>query len=399
MLHSWDSASVSSTTMPGFWRVAGSYTLTLVCATAMCVSNVWAQDAGQPVVGSVLSPAEALADCARRGSSFLLSSGQLEDGSFGKTSEPAITALCVTALLRHGRSPDDPAMAKSLEYLLGFSHPDGGIYAEGSFYQNYETCIAIMALSAANKDGRYTRRIEEAQKFARQLQWDEGEGKKSADVEYGGGGYGRNKRPDLSNTQFLIEALKAQETEENRAAISRALIFVSRCQNLKGPHNDTPFPEKNPDGGFYYTPASGGSSQAGTTDSGGLRSYGSMTYAGLKSMIFAGVKADDPRVQAAMRWLEKNYTLQENPGMGTSGLFYYYHTMAKALNAVGSSQFKDAEGLEHPWKLQMIRILAEKQQANGSWVNPNDRWLEGDANLVTAYALLTLDQCRVHQPQ
>ena len=30
-----------------------------------------------------------------------------------------------------------------------------------------------------------------------------------------------------------------------------------------------------------------------------LRSYGSMTYAGLKSMIFAGVGPDDPRVKAA----------------------------------------------------------------------------------------------------
>lgn len=344
------------------------------------------------------SPAAILNESANRGVSYLLSTGQQDDGSFGKTSEPAITALCVTALLKHGRSPDDPAVAKSLKYLLEFSHADGGIYAEGSYYQNYETCIGILSLSAANKDGRFTERIAKAQQFARQLQWDEGEGKKSVDVEYGGGGYGRNKRPDLSNTQFLVEALRAQETEENRIAIRRALAFVSRCQNLPGPANQTPFPEKNPDGGFYYTPAAGGSSQAGNTENGGLRSYGSMTYAGLKSMIFAGLTADDPRVQAAVKWLERNYSLEENPGMGTSGLYYYYHTFAKALNALGPAEFEDAVGTKHNWRIELIRTLAAKQQPNGSWVNPNDRWLEGDANLVTAYALLTLDQCRLQQP-
>ena len=41
-----------------------------------------------------------------------------------------------------------------------------------------------------------------------------------------------------------------------------------------------------------------------------------MTYAGLKSMIYAGVKHDDPRVKAAYEWIQKHYTLDENPGMG-----------------------------------------------------------------------------------
>ena len=36
--------------------------------------------------------------------------------------------------------------------------------------------------------------------------------------------------------------------------MQRALVFVSRCQNLETEHNTTPFAAKNPDGGFYYTP-------------------------------------------------------------------------------------------------------------------------------------------------
>ena len=39
----------------------------------------------------------------------------------------------------------------------------------------------------------------------------------------------------------------------NDPAVKKALVFVSRCQNLEGPDNTTGFAAKNPDGGFYYT--------------------------------------------------------------------------------------------------------------------------------------------------
>ena len=115
--------------------------------------------------------------------------------------------------------------------------------------------------------------------------------------------------------------------------MQKALIFVSRCQNLESEHNTLPWAAKNPDGGFYYTAAAGGESPAGKTPNGGLRSYGSMTYAGLKSMIYAGVGRDDPRVKAATKWIEQHYDLSNNPGMGPSGLYYYYQTFAKAHRA------------------------------------------------------------------
>ncbi len=119
-----------------------------------------------------------------------------------------------------------------------------------------------------------------------------------------------------------------------------------------------------------------------------------MTYAGLKSMIYAGVDADDPRVQAAMKWLQGHYTLQENPGMGSSGLYYYYHTFAKALDATGQATFTDADGVEHDWRAELVTKLAEEQQPTGAWVNANERWLEADPNLATAYVLLALSYCQ-----
>ena len=147
-------------------------------------------------------------------------------------------------------------------------------------------------------------------------------------------------------------------------------------------------------GGFYYTCAAGGQSQAGETANGGLRSYGSMTYAGLKSMIYCGVDQDDPRVKASVRWISKHYDLKSNPGMGQSGLFYYYHTFAKALSAVGKDSLTDANGIEHDWRAELKHELASRQKENGSWLNEQDRWLEGDPNLVTGYALLSLSYCR-----
>ena len=169
---------------------------------------------------------------------------------------------------------------------------------------------------------------------------------------------------------------------------------MSRCQNLKTEHNETDFADKISDGGFYYTIAAGGSSQAGEEGDGGLRSYGSMTYAGLKSMLYAGVNADDERVKAAFDWITKNYTVAENPGMADSGLYYYYHTFAKSLNAVGKPAIVDDKGTSHDWKAELVEELGKRQNEDGSWTNSQPRWLENDPNLVTGYVLLALSYAK-----
>jgi squalene-hopene/tetraprenyl-beta-curcumene cyclase len=252
----------------------------------------------------------------------------------------------------------------------------------------------MIALQLANKDKRYDKLLAAAEKFVKNEQWDEGEEKSEADMNFGGAGYGSKSRPDLSNTSFLIDALHAVGRGDEDPAIQKALVFVSRCQNLETPTNTSPFAAKVNDGGFYYTVAAGGSSMAGTTANGGLRSYGSMTYAGFKSMIYAGVKRDDPRVKAAFEWIQKHYTLDENPGMAAAGLFYYYHTFAKALDATGDAEIKDANGQSHNWRAELADKLISLQNEDGSWVNKTTRWLEGDPNLVTAYGLLCLSYCK-----
>lgn len=322
---------------------------------------------------------------------FLETKGQAEDGSFSGEVGPGVTALVATAAMRSGRPPEDPMVAKSLNYLKQFVRDDGGMYADDSLYKNYESSLGLMAFSEANRSGKYDQICKNLENFIKGIQNDGSEGLESSDEAYGGAGYGKHKRPDLNNTGFLIDALKSAGAGPDDPAMQKALIFVSRCQNLETEHNQTKWAAKNPDGGFYYTIAAGGSSQAGETPQGGLRSYGSMTYNGLKSMIYAGVDKDDRRVKAAYGWIEKHYTLDSNPGMGQQGLYYYYTTFAKALDALDVETVTTPEGEQHNWRAELVAKLKETQKPDGSWINEADRWLEGDPNLVTGYVLLALD--------
>lgn len=318
---------------------------------------------------------------------------QNKDGSWTRSDAVGITGIVTTALLRSGLAPEHPVVARGLGFLVGQQQPDGGIHAPASRHRNYETCIALTALSVAGGDGRYQRQIGLAEKFLRGLQWDEGEGVESTDGAYGGAGYDSKQRPDMSNTQYFVEALKAAGVEDDDPAMQRVLVFISRAQNLESEHNQLPYAGTVNDGGFIYTPAKGGESKAGLTESGGHRSYGSITYAGLKSLIYAGLKADDKRVVAATKWIRMNYTLTENPGMGQQGLFYYFQTFAKTMHVLGEDRFEDGAGEQHDWRSELTTRLGQLQQPNGSWMNPADRWYEGDPNLVTAYCLIALHYC------
>jgi len=320
---------------------------------------------------------------------------QGEDGGGSTAKEPGITALVVTALLRSGRvSPNEPVVKKAFAYLEKFlDRENGGL--PSAAHANYTTCIALLAYREANKDGLYNEQIAKGQAFLKKRQWDETENRPRTDAYFGGAGYGgSNDRPDLSNTSFFIEALRDTGLPADDPALQKALVFVSRCQNMKSEFNTEPWAGKVNDGGFIYTPAKGGQSFAGGDAANGFRSYAGMTYAGLKSMIYAGLKKDDPRVQAALGYIRKNYTLDENPGMGQQGLFYYYHTFAKAMTLLGEDSITDSAGKAHNWREELVAALGKRQRPDGSWVNPADRFLEGDPNLVSAYALQALNHAR-----
>jgi squalene-hopene/tetraprenyl-beta-curcumene cyclase len=327
---------------------------------------------------------------------FLATHGQAKDGTYSKQLGPGVTALVTMGLLKHGRGIDDPQVAKSLKFLEGCVQENGSITMPKPGTTHYDTSICLECFSLANKkNGRYQKIIDGAVNFLKGAQREEGEGRKPSDVDYGGLSY-TTKTPgsDLSNTHMMMDAWEAAGLDPNDPAVQRALIFVSRCQNLESQYNTLPFAAKVNDGGFYYSPNGEGYGAAGKDENGALRSYASMTYAGLKSMLYAGLTKDDPRVKAALKWLQKNYSIDENPGLGSAGQYYYYHLMAKALDAAGSPTFEDAAGTKHDWRTELAAALITRQKPNGSWVNENNRWYESDPNLSTSFALLALAYCQ-----
>jgi squalene-hopene/tetraprenyl-beta-curcumene cyclase len=316
-----------------------------------------------------------------------LKKNQAGDGSFSaKATGPGVTALVVAGLLRHGYSADDPVVSKAIAYLEKSIKSDGGIYDKR--LANYTTSVAVMAFHEANKGGKYDAILKNAAKFLKGLQYGDSEG-----VKAGGVGYGAKDRPDLSNTQFFLDALQAAGVGKDDPAVKEALKFVSRCQNLPGETNDQPFAKKTTEddrGGLTYTPLDPDDSKHKTPD-GGLRSLGAMTYAGLKSFLYAGVGKKDKRVEGAVNWIKRHYTLEENVGLGQAGLYYYYHTFGKALDALGDPLFEDAKGAKRAWRRELYEALQKRQKPDGSWVNAGDRAFgEADPNIATAFALLAL---------
>ncbi|MHC4472510.1 MAG: prenyltransferase/squalene oxidase repeat-containing protein [Planctomycetota bacterium] len=318
-------------------------------------------------------------------------------GKEGNYVDPGLTALAVTPFLgRPGgmREGDREFVEGCLDFVAGFAKEDGGIYAQG--LANYTTCAAVMALVAADDD-RHAKAVKNAVAFIRTLQ-----------TESGGIGYSDKNpgKPDLSNTQFAIESLRAAGVPKEDATFSEALKFLQSVQNRS---------ESNPatyklddgrivaiadDGGAFYKP---GESKAGVRELPDgrvqFRSYGSMTYALLKCYLLAGLPAEDPRVQAAVRWISKNFTVDENPGFEVSkdpkaaqqGYYYYLFTMAKALSLLGEKTITDADGTEHDWRAELREALVSRQKEDGSWVNEEEeRWMEGNPVLATSYALIAL---------
>lgn len=117
-----------------------------------------------------------------------------------------------------------------------------------------------------------------------------------------------------------------------------------------------------------------------------------MTYAGFKSLLYAGLSTQDPRVVAALDWIRRHWTLSENPGLGRQGWLYYLHAQSRALNAARMPEIADSSGSRHNWRDEMIDTLVRAQRPDGAWRNEVPRWEESRPELATAYALLALEE-------
>ncbi|MBT8484723.1 MAG: hypothetical protein HKO59_11490 [Phycisphaerales bacterium] len=318
---------------------------------------------------------------------------------------PSPVAVAVTALAVKTLVQADPAAASSEDVRRALAFIDRARRADGAFeggsMTNYVTSSVVSALSGLDELA-FRDRVDDGVRWLQESQWDEGEGLRPEQDWYGGAGYGNRGRPDLSNTQMMLEAMYDAGLSPDEPAFQRALAFVSRAQNLRSTNAAS---WAGTDGGFVYTPAGGGESFAsehagegryGESPPAGvgrsLRSYGSMTYAGFKSLLYAGLSPDDVRVRAAFDWIRRHWTFDENPGLGRQGLYYYYHAMARALRVGQQTVITDNDGTPHNWREELITAVTKRQGESGLWRNDADRWLEGEEAMATIFALLALEE-------
>jgi squalene-hopene/tetraprenyl-beta-curcumene cyclase len=333
-----------------------------------------------------------------------LQSLQNTNGYWSTPDQPAVTALALRAFKGEptGKytSSEPPWLKKGYNFILSCAKPDGSI-AQSNLV-TYNTSLCMMALLAANKP-EYDGIVLKARRFLIGLQSDFGDKGKIDNVFDGGVGYGsKYEHSDMGNTLVALEAIYhskrlaadkslAGEKDLNWEA---AIHFLQNCQNLTA-YNKESWASDDPKnaGGFVYYPGQSmaGSETNSATGRVALRSYGSISYAGMLSYIYADLKRNDPRVLAVFNWLRRNYTVDENPGMGPQGLFFYLHTMTKALNAYGVERLELSDGKAVDWRQVVAMRLINLQQRDGSWQNENGRWWEKDPTLVTAYAVLALE--------
>lgn len=340
---------------------------------------------------------------------------------------PAISGLVLTGMLLDPRiDHTDPDVARGINRVLSFRKLDGSIH-DGAL-PTYNTAICVSMLSHVPTPAA-AGAIPPAIARLKTMQWGAFDPAENPTPEapewtepvdeahpyFGGMGYGRNNRPDMSNLQFFLQAMHDAGVSTEDPAWDRALTFLRRVQ-MDERINPMPYAAGSTQGGFIYATVPDaesvdsvpGQSQAGEmeevlsdgTVSTRLRSYGSMTYAGFKSLIYADLPRDDPRVVAARDWLTEHYTLEENPGLGAQGFYYYLLVMSRALDAWGESELVlpsgdgDASGSgmteRRRWADDLIDRLAELQQEDGSFAVQHERWMEGDPVLITAYALIAL---------
>ena len=322
------------------------------------------------------------------GAKYLVSR-QAEDGHWSDPQMPALTALPMWALCSADRKAEHAAeIARAAKFVLATQRPDGGFYVPkpgrgGSGLGNYNTAVCLSALYDSNAAPKTALLRAREYIASSQLVGD--------DTMAGGFGYdklSRRRYADLSNTSYAMSAMaKTASLEEFRTGgkkadldWDKALKFVQNLMETEGPEA----------GGAAYNQST---PQAGTTtNSQGkvhLRAYGSMTYAAVLSMCSAKLDRGDPRVRQSLEYLAKFWSVDENPGMGNQGLYYFYDIMARALSAAGVETVGG-----HAWKKELSEKLMSLQKPDGSWYNDNNRFWEADPVLCTSFAVLVLSLCR-----
>ena len=394
---------LASVWVQGCGRVGPEQTAPPENTPAAATEQVVPQDASSaPEAAAAVSGSTTTEDAVQsvgRGLAWLAAQ-QKPDGSWSNKDFPALTALPVWAMAVDGGAAWKDVIAKGAAYLVSCVQTNGGIYREvdgrkGGGLSNYNTAICMTALHATG-DPAFVPIVQKARRFLADSQHLGG------DVYRGGFGYDRQTQrayTDLLNTYYTVQAMQlTQSVEDLRpAGEARADIdwdetraFIEKMQNKTAAGEDDA-------GGFVYNPTD---PKAGTrTNQQGVvffRSYGSITYAGLLSLIYAKVPRDDARVLSALDWTAKHWSLEQNPGMGAQGLYFFYNVLTKALSAYGQDLIPMPDNTLLNWREEVAKKLISLQKIDpntgaGYWVNENGRFWESDPVLATSYCILALE--------
>ncbi len=299
--------------------------------------------------------------------------------------QPGTTALCALALVTAGLDKNDPTVAKSLEYLRGYS----------ALKQNQTYSISLQTMVFCLADPETDRaRIEENVAWLVERQM------KTNNEHRGGWSYvGNNQeaeRADNSNSQFALLALYEAE-----------LVGVSIDESVWQSAEDYWKRMQNDDGSWGYRASSlnpeGFPSGYGT---------GSMTCAGIAALaICSGVReaararidgdkalccqdVEDEiavRISSALNWLGKHFSVQTNPGYAVGGDSYFYYYLY-GLERVGRLTANRFVGQSDWYREGAEVLLRRKGVLSQFW---NARKDLGNNNCVsTSFALLFLSKGR-----
>ena len=286
-------------------------------------------------------------DMVERGLKYML--GIQKDGALGDSRPKAVTALFLLACLSSGHQLDDPvygsAMQAAADWLLKNSPQS---FLGGTDEPNEDHALAAIAcLELAGTGHNSNRNLALYKKARAALEYSLQAQDKSADAAYGGGWRTDEKtRSDerVLSTWFLLELRGAQLRDESvpKSTIERAKEYIGASQKTA--------PDAKPDekGGF-------------SVDAAGLP-VRNVTGAGLFTFTLFGDERDADKVRLAKAWLQAHPPRWHGP--------HFYPAQFFAVRGLQHTQTAAADDPFGPYFKKLVRILHERQDADGSFPFP-----------------------------
>jgi hypothetical protein len=297
------------------------------------------------------------------------------------------------------------------EGAIGRSDPDVFEYPVYSTAFAVESLLRVASYEKAWGGGPaedFRQAARRMQRFLATAQYREVNGFQETDVAYGGWGFnapvqsGVVGHMDLAHTRKALASLATwNEPSQLQQLRNRAEQFLLLMQK----HPDAAVPQPHPieipdgkqrstfDGGFYFSPIALSANKAPyDEETCSWPSYATATCDGILSLLAAGVGEDDPRLAAAVNWLQEHDNVDYPEGVptdhpepwGDAVRFYHYAVRAEVYRRL---EFPIAD------QTRLAAAVVARQQPDGSFVNTMSPLMkEDDPVLCTTLAVMALQQ-------